>query len=1015
MTECPSTNHMRAFLADALDANATAAAEAHVEACSRCQGELDRLTSAMGPADKNGAGGVAEQPLPGNGSAAAFLRRLEREAPSIAPAAPSPPDVRGIADRNLLFGVLAMQVDLIEPGQFADVCSAWATRKHVPLADLMVERGWLTPADKDEVERLLLRKLKRHKGDAAAGLAEVASPDIVRSLGDVHDDEIHRSLAALPPAAGRVFLSTTNFELGTRERYSLSRLHARGGIGRVWLAQDVDLGREVALKELLPGQANQPQACARFLAEAKITGQLEHPGIVPVYELSRRPNGQEPFYTMRFIKGRTLTEASKEYHVRRAAGHATTMDLRELLSAFVAVSYAVAYAHSRGVIHRDLKGQNVILGKYGEVIVLDWGLAKMVGGPDDERPNISINASLPVALAAGDSHDQTLQGQVLGTPAYMAPEQAQGRQDLVDQRTDVYGLGAILYEILAGEAPFCGGDTRDLLQRVVNEVPARPRNQVPATAPALEAICLKAMAKKPGDRYSTARALGQDVQKFLADEPVAAYPERWTVSLSRWGRRHRSLVGGAAALLIVGVAALTVTTVLLGQANRRTQVQRDEAERHRGLADQAAAEARAVNDFLTEDLLGQADPDRNSPKKQITVEELLRKAEARIDRSPRFAAMPWIEASLHYTIAKTYAKLGLNPEAERHFRRAMEIRREFLGPDHPETLAAQEALADFLNIAMQRPAESEPLAKQTWEARSRVLGPEHRDTLDSLDTYAVAVGLAGRKRAAADLSRQCLNARKATLGLEDEQTLLSMNNLAVLLVELGDYDESVSLIREAVTVRRKQVGPPSELIANVYNLVNTLYLAGNLEEADKLVAEFLDKAVETLGPESPAVDLMSGIAVRVWVDVGRLDNAIERGGKVLANRRKKHATGHYLIGAILLDLGRAQAAQGKFEVAMSNLDEAYSIIRDAPQRHAHFVYWALTWRGVCLTGLERYAEAEPLLIKAEEGLRESISTPTRHYTAAVEHLATLYEKWGRPNQAAEWRNKIGTDRPARKP
>ena len=1018
MIECPSPMQLRAFLTDELEPPATSAIEAHIEACAVCQEELERMTPRNGYANGQEAGNIG-QPA---GSAAQFLRRLERKTPSIMPVGASPPDVGRIADRNLLFGVLAMQVDLIEAGQFADVCSAWASRKHVPLADLMVERGWLTLADKDEVERLLLRKLKRHSGDVQAGLAEVASPEIVRSLANVDDADIHRSLVGLASPVGtlsgkqqsppRVFVSTINYELGTRERYSLSRLHARGGIGRVWLAQDVDLGREVALKELLPDQANSPQACARFLAEAKITGQLEHPSIVPVYELSRRPDGLEPFYTMRFIKGRTLTEASKEYHARRVAGQATTMELCELLNAFVAVSYAVAYAHSRGVIHRDLKGQNVILGKYGEVIVLDWGLAKVVGGPDDVRPEASITASLPVALVSSDSHDQTLQGQVLGTPAYMAPEQAQGRQDLVDQRTDVYGLGAILYEILTGKAPFSGGDTRELLQRVVNDAPGRPRSEVPATAPALEAICLKAMEKIPARRYPSARALGQDVQRFLVDEPVSAYPERWPSTLLRWGRRHKMLVTSAAAILIVGFAALTVNTFLLGQANRRTQEQRDEAERqrglaeqHRNLADQAAAEARAINDFLTEDLLGQADPDRNSPNKRITVEELLRKAESRIDRNARFAAIPWTEASLHYTIAKTYAKLGLNPEAERHFRRTMEIRRAELGVDHPETLAAQEALADFLNIAMQRPVESEPLAKQTWEARARVLGPEDRDTLDSMDTYAVAVGLAGRKRESSEISRRCFIARKRTLGLEDEQTLMSMNNLAVALAELGEYEESVSLLRDVVTVRRKQNGPPSELINCVYNLANNLYMAGQLEEAEKLIAAFVDKAVATLGPESPAVDRMLSVAVRVWVDVGQLDKAIAQGVEVLTRRRKKLPAGHYLIGAILLDLGRAQALQGEFKEAKLKLDEAYTVIRDAPQRHGYMVFWAMTWRGFCLTGLERYADAEPLLIAAEKGQRESVGTPSRHYAATVEYLAALYDKWGRPEQAAEWRNK----------
>jgi serine/threonine-protein kinase len=182
-----------------------------------------------------------------------------------------------------------------------------------------------------------------------------------------------------PPQGGHVVLgSLSPGETEARERYTLTQLHAKGGIGRVWLARDGALGRQIALKELRPDQADNQVVCSRFLYEAKITAQLEHPGIVPVYELGA---GTSPYYTMRFVRGRTLGEAIRAYHKKRAAGAADPVGLVELLTAFVGVCHAVAYAHSRGVIHRDLKGQNVVLGDYGEVIVLDWGLAKRVG-PD---------------------------------------------------------------------------------------------------------------------------------------------------------------------------------------------------------------------------------------------------------------------------------------------------------------------------------------------------------------------------------------------------------------------------------------------------------------------------------------------------------------------------------------------------------------------------------------------------------------------------------------------------------
>jgi hypothetical protein len=282
-------------------------------------------------------------------------------------------------DRNLLFGVLALQADLLTPSCFVEACTLWANQKQTPLANLLVERGWLTDADRTDIQKLLDRKLKKHGGDARASLAEVTTDQVRQSLAGVADADVRQSLAGpTPPPQGHVLLSTTDHIPEARDRYTLSRLHATGGIGRVWLAHDDSLGRDVALKELRPERAGNPVVWARFLKEAQITGQLEHPGIVPIYEMGKRPDDQAPFYTMRFVRGRTLSEAVAAYHQKRSRGEAKPLELRELLTAFVGVCNAVAYAHSRGVLHRDLKPQNVVLGDYGEVIVLDWGLAKLL-------------------------------------------------------------------------------------------------------------------------------------------------------------------------------------------------------------------------------------------------------------------------------------------------------------------------------------------------------------------------------------------------------------------------------------------------------------------------------------------------------------------------------------------------------------------------------------------------------------------------------------------------------------
>jgi WD40 repeat protein/serine/threonine protein kinase len=356
-----------------------------------------------------------------------------------------------------------------------------------------------------------------------------------------------------------------------RAGYKLTSVHATGGIGRVWLAHDDNLGRDVALKELRPERSDNPALRERFLHEARITGQLEHPGIVPVYELVRSPAGQQPFYTMRLVKGRTLADTARDYHQKRAVGQVGPLEHMALLNAFVGVCHAIAYAHARGVIHRDLKGQNVVLGEYGEVIVLDWGFAKVLDQPEEGHDAVSF------PIASETLPEQTLPGQVIGTPAYMAPEQAQGRRDLIDRRTDIYGLGAMLYEILTGQAPFIDPDSRELLRKVREEEPAPPRQVHPGASPALEAVCLRALAKKPADRYESASELARDVQRWLADEPVSAYRDSLAARLGRWARRHKPVVAGAAALLVTALVALFVGGVLIRQEQQRTDAARVKA------------------------------------------------------------------------------------------------------------------------------------------------------------------------------------------------------------------------------------------------------------------------------------------------------------------------------------------------------------------------------------------------------------------------------------------------------
>ena len=288
-------------------------------------------------------------------------------------------------------------------------------------------------------------------------------------------------------------------------RFRILRFEAAGGLGEVYVAHDEELHREVALKQIKDEHADIQDRRSRFVVEAEITGGLEHPGIVPVYGLGHYDDGR-PYYAMRFIQGESLKEAIKRFHQAEEPGRdpaARSLELRQLLRRFLDVCNAIQYAHDRGVLHRDLKPGNVMLGPYGETLVVDWGLAKVVGRPDPTLPEETLQP------ASGSDVAATVAGVAIGTPAYMSPEQARGDLDRLGPASDVYSLGATLYHLLTGQAPFQSTDRTALQAQVIaGEFP--PPRQVHAGVPAgMDAICRKAMAREPQDRYATTAGPGR--------------------------------------------------------------------------------------------------------------------------------------------------------------------------------------------------------------------------------------------------------------------------------------------------------------------------------------------------------------------------------------------------------------------------------------------------------------------------------------------------------------------------
>ncbi len=425
---------------------------------------------------------------------------------------------------------------------------AWVLEKTKPLGEILVAQGALRPERRALLEPLVNEHVRQHGDDPAQSLAAVGAATTTReALKSVGDDDLQFSLGHLSTAPTDPDRTSTyvGAPTSTGGRFRILRFEAAGGLGEVFLARDEELHREVALKQIKNEHVHSQDQRSRFVVEAEITGGLEHPGIVPVYGLGHYDDGR-PYYAMRFIRGQSLKDAIKKFHQAEGPGRdptARSLALRQLLRRFLDVCNAIQYAHDRGVLHRDLKPGNVMLGPYGETLVVDWGLAKVVGRPDPTLPEETLQP------ASGSDVAATMAGVAIGTLVYMSPEQARGDLDRLGPASDVYSLGATLYHLLTGQAPFQGADRAALKMQVIAGKFPPPRRVHSSVPTGLDAICRKAMALRPEDRYATVRELANDLEKWLADEPVPG--ESLATQVRRWFRKNPTVASWLFAMIFV--------------------------------------------------------------------------------------------------------------------------------------------------------------------------------------------------------------------------------------------------------------------------------------------------------------------------------------------------------------------------------------------------------------------------------------------------------------------------------
>lgn len=796
-------------------------------------------------------------------------------------------------------------------------------------------------------------------------------------------------------------------------RYRLEGEIARGGMGAILEVWDEDLRRRLAMKvALAKGEGARvsnaaedldPRLLSRFLEEAQVTGQLEHPGIVPVHELGIDDNGVV-FFTMQLVQGRDLDKV-----FRLVPDGAEGWSVTRALGVLMKVCEAMAFAHSKGVVHRDLKPANVMVGNFGEVYVMDWGLVRIQGRADRHDLRVTSNEGVETDQrtdAGGGESDAlyTMDGDVLGTPAYMSPEQARGEIEHLDARSDVYSLGAMLYHLLSGVAPYDRKGAPSLrAHETLSALYAGPPPSLAglaSDAPAeLVAIAEKAMEREAADRYPDMHGLAEDLRAYLENRVVQAYQTGAVAEARKWVRRNRPLAASLAGGLLALVGGLVASLILKAQSD-------ENATR----ASRQGSIAREVANFMNDDLLAAIRPDQEGI--DVTVREVLGIASSRLDG--RFESEPMVEAELRETIGTSFHALGEFETALGHLERANELWVRERGANSESALSTalqvsgalsdlgrfDEALEWSTSALAQSEVELGEHATVSLEARTliasitalrgeperaaelfvelegdmrRHLGSRDAHTLDMLTDYADALRTLGRLAEAEKLQVETLEALRETRGDGDPGTLAAGDSLGETYVAQGRSAEAEELLIATQEIRERVLGPDHPATANGLGRLGIhYYTQGRIADAEKLFTRGLEMLRRSVGSEHPFTLLMANNLAAAWSGLGRYDEALALRKTTLEAQRRRFGVEHpdtiLSIGnlAILLrSLSRYEEAEA------AHLEEIE--LREKVLGGDHPDYWAALEN---LSGLRlaqgRFVESIELSERVLEGRKRTL-------------------------------------------